>query len=296
MIESTIIPELHTQINQATVTGLFYYPIKSCRGIAMEQAEVGPTGIAHDREFMLVEQESGLFLTQREQPRMALISPTIEGGGDILRLRAPGMADLTTEIVREGSRRQVKVWRDECQVISQGTLVAEWLSEFLGLPCQLNRMAEDFQRMVNRDYARRESDHVSFADGFPLLLISEESLADLNNRLEIPLPMNRFRPNVVISGHGLPFAEDQLDQVRFGQLEFDVVKPCIRCPITTTNQETTERGKEPLKTLATFRRDPKSGGVMFGQNIIPATFGTLHLGDSVEVLSLRQQVLAFANS
>jgi uncharacterized protein YcbX len=148
-------------------------------------------------------------------------------------------------------------------------------------------MSPGFTRSVNPSYAVSESDQVGYADGFPFLLISEESLEDLNSRMAEPLPMNRFRPNIVIKGSGVPFIEDRIRQIKIGEIVFSIVKPCARCKITTTNQQTAEVGKEPLKTLATFRKVVRRG-VMFGQNLIHENRGTLQVGDKVELLKLKK--------
>jgi uncharacterized protein YcbX len=199
-----------------------------------------------------------------------------------LRLNAPGMSPLALDPVRQGSTRNVIVWRDRCPAVDQGPDVARWLSDFLVTDCRLVRMAEEHVRRVDRRYAVGDGDQVGFADGYPFLLISEESLADLNARLSSPLPMNRFRPNIVVSG-GTAFQEDQWRRIRIGDIDFDLVKPCARCVITTTDQATAERGKEPLITLAGFRRSRR--GVLFGQNMIHSGPGTIRHGDLVEVLA-----------
>jgi uncharacterized protein len=263
-----------------TVTGLFHYPIKSCAGTSLVEATVGHRGLIHDREFMVVDASTGLFLTQRDLPRMALIRPSVED--DLLRLDAPGVSQLVLDPVRQGPTCKVIVWRDRCHAVDQGPEVAAWLSKFLETDCRLVRMAEDYVRRVDWRYAVNESDQVGFADGYPFLLISEESLADLNIRLSDPLPMNRFRPNVVVSG-GAAFQEDQWRCIRVGDIDFHLVKPCARCVITTTDQATGERGKEPLTTLASFRR--KNRSVLFGQNMIHSGPGTIRHGDLVEVLA-----------
>ena len=236
---------------------------------------------------MLVEKGTSEMMTQREHSRLALVVPSM--GSDTLRVEAPGMPPLEIPIVYEGQRHVVMMWkRDECHLVDQGAAIAEWFSQFLGHPCHLTRMAQDWVRPVSPNFARRERDRVSLADGYPYLIISEESLADLNSRLDEPLPMNRFRPNIVIAGSGIPYGEDRLDRIRLGEVELDIVKPCARCAITTTDQQTTLRGKEPLKTLATYRRDETTGSVMFGQNVLPATTGLLRVGDRLEVLELKQ--------
>jgi uncharacterized protein YcbX len=267
-------------MTMAAVTALFHYPIKSCGGVALDAAEIGPRGIRHDREFMVVEAASGLFLTQRERPRMALIRPRIADG--VLYLCAPDVPVLAVEQVRAGRSRDVVVWRDRCAAVDQGDAAAGWLSAFLETDCRLVRMADEHVRRVDPAYAVEESNQVGFADGYPFLLISEESLADLNTRMQEPLPMNRFRPNIVVSG-GEPYGEDRWRRIRIGAIVFHVVKACARCVITTTDQETSARGHEPLATLATFRRSAR--GVLFGQNLIHTETGMIRCGDRVEVLA-----------
>ncbi len=266
-----------------TVQALYYYPVKSCAGIAITTAEINERGIVHDREFMVVNADTGTFLSQRELPRMALITPTIAAAG--LTLDTAGMTALNVPIVTTGATGQVLLWKDHCQAVDQGDAAAEWLSTFLQHPCRLVRMAETFVRPVDPTYATRPSDQVGFADGFPLLLISQESLDDLNQRLNEPLLMNRFRPNIVISG-GAPFGEDTVASLQIGTTTFYATKACARCPITTVDQATGERGKEPLRTFATFRRVKR--GVLFGQNLIHSAPGTINVGEAVIALSTKE--------
>lgn len=263
-----------------SVTGLFCYPIKSCAGTALDQAEVEPRGMEHDREFMLIDARSGIFLTQRELPRMALIQPELATGSE-LRVSAPGMPELVTPVRHEGGQRSAVVWHDRCPAIDQGEEAARWFSSFLEHDCRLVRMAEDYVRRVDPTYAVSDSNQVGFADGFPFLLVSQESLDGLNARLAEPLPMDRFRPNIVIAGSGEPFFEDRTPRLEIGAILFHLVKPCSRCVITTTDQRTALRGREPLATLATFRRTDQR--LLFGQNLIHEGCGTLHLGDPVIV-------------
>jgi uncharacterized protein YcbX len=266
-----------------SVTGLYVYPVKSCAGTALDRAELGPRGILHDREFMVVSPDHR-FLTQRELPCLALVHPTITASG--LRLEAEGMSPLAHCPTDAGPRHQVVVWRDTVPAVDQGNAVADWFSTFLQTSVRLVRMPADVVRAVDPVFARRDTDQVGFADGYPLLLISEESLADLNARMDTPLPMNRFRPNVVVRGWGTPFGEDCWREVRIGSVAFDVVKACARCITTTTDQHTAERGAEPLATLATYRRIPR--GVLFGQNLIYAERGVISVGDGLEVRCFRQ--------
>jgi uncharacterized protein YcbX len=261
------------------LTGLFVYPVKSCGGTSLDHADVGPRGIRQDREWMVVDAATGEFLTQREHPRLALVRPSLTAGG--VTLAAPGFVPLEVPVDRRGPSCRVRVWDDRCHAVGQGDAAAAWLSQWLGASCRLVRMSDDFRRDVDPDYAIEPTDQVGFADGFPFLLISEESLADLNARLAAPLPMTRFRPNLVIRGAGEPFAEDRMHSLQLGDVVFDVVKPCGRCVTTTVDQATAETGREPLATLATFR---KSGSkVLFGQNLIHRNQGIVRLGDEVIV-------------
>jgi hypothetical protein len=173
----------------------------------------------------------------------------------------------------------VQVWRDVCDAVPLGEEVNRWFSDFLELSCQLVYMDESTFRPVNPSYATN-NEQVSFADGFPFLLISEASLQDLNQRLDEPVPMNRFRPNLVVSGCEA-FAEDDWREIHIGSISFRVVKPCSRCSITTVEQTTGIRGKEPLLTLAQYRR--RSGEIFFGQNLISGELGTLQIGDVVKI-------------
>jgi uncharacterized protein YcbX len=227
----------------------------------------------------MVVDERNAFLTQRELPRMALVRPTLAGG--VLELTAPGMSPLTVSPGGHHERRQVVVWRDRCTAIDEGPQAAEWLSAFLELPCRLVRIPEDEKRRADPEFAD-PNDEVGFADGFSFLLISRASLDDLNRRLSVPLPMNRFRPNIVVDGTDA-FEEDRWRRIRIDGITFAVAKPCARCAITTTDQDTAERSHEPLRTLATFRH-VAGRGVMFGQNLIHDRPGVLHVGAKVEVL------------
>ena len=263
------------------VRGLFRYPIKSCRGTSLDEATVGPSGIVGDRQWMVVDAD-GNFLSQRELARMALIVPRLSS--DALEVEAPNMGPLRIAIGADGDRRDVTIWDDRCSATDQGDDAAQWFSEFLDTPSRLVRMPDDELRPVDPTYAG-PNDRVGFADGFSLLLTSNASLDDLNRRLEAPLPMNRFRPNIVVDGV-VPFEEDTWHYIRVDGITFTVAKPCARCAITTTDQKTAARAKEPLRTLATFRNVP-GRGVMFGQNLIHDRGGVLHVGSIVEIVSFR---------
>jgi hypothetical protein len=263
------------------LTGLFMYPLKSAAGLSLERATVEPLGLEHDRRWMVVRPD-GSFITGREVPSLVLVRPVPQAGG--LHLSAPGMPELHVPAPPEGAPRlDVTVWEDTCSAARAGAEADGWLSRYLGEPAALVYVDARMERPVDPAYAA-PSDRVGFADGFPLLLLSEASLADLNQRLAHPVPMARFRPNLVVGGCGA-FAEDGWKRLRIGTVELAVVKPCARCVFTTVDPESArpDPGQEPLRTLATFRRQGGKG-VMFGQNVLVRRPGTLRVGDAVEVL------------
>jgi hypothetical protein len=262
------------------IASLIYYPIKACRGFEVDETNVERMGLECDRRMMVVT-PGGHFLTQRDYPKLALVIPSISS--DKLTLSAPGTEELSVPILKSGPTRSVDIWSSkEVQAVDQGELAAEWFSDWLEADVRLVHFAEGAIRKINEQYAVSADDHTGFADDYPILLASEESLADLNNRLDTPVPMNRFRPNVVVRGCEA-FAEDNWSRICIGEVEMAVVKPCARCVVTTIDKQTLERNKEPLKTLATYRK--QTGGAMFGQNVIPLNEGRLRLGMNVEILS-----------
>ena len=260
------------------------YPVKSLKGIPLDSAMVEERGLQYDRRWMLVD-ENRQFITQREVPKMAAVVMEVrpEGlsasiNGD--RLAIPGSPET-------GEVANVKIWSASVKAEFYPKEVDTWFSENLGVSCRLVSMPDTTKRKVEPFYAvRKFKDVVSFADAYPVLLIGEGSLADLNSRLESAVPMNRFRPNLVVSGSG-PFEEDAWKRIRIGSTEFHVVKPCARCVMTTVDQTAgLKTGVEPLKTLSEYRN--KNGKVLFGQNLIAdSPGGTINVGDSVEVLALR---------
>jgi len=256
---------------------LHVYPIKSAGGLTPDEWEVDAFGLRHDRRWMVVD-ATGRMLSQRTHPELALVRPAL--AGETLRVDAPGMPALELPLRPSGSVRvTVAVWDDVCRAIWTGERAARWFSDILGADGSLVYMPDDSVRPADPQYAP-EGSRVSFADAFPFLLLSEESLADLNRRMDLPVPMNRFRPNLVITG-GRPYQEDAMMEFRIGALAFRVVKPCDRCVVTTTDQATAERGPEPLRTLARYRR--RDGKVFFGQNAVHQGLGRLRVGEPVLV-------------
>jgi uncharacterized protein YcbX len=266
------------------ISELNIYPIKSLAGISLESARVEDRGLQFDRRWMLVD-ENRQFITQREVPRMALVK--IEVDDDGLAASVNGDRIRVTGKHATGETATVQIWSSSVKGAFYPKEVDDWFSGAIGSSCRLVLMPETTERKVNPDYAvRKFEDTVSFADGYPFLLIGEGSLADLNSRLDEPVPMNRFRPNFVVAGSE-PFEEDIWKRIRIGSTEFHVVKPSARCVLTTVDQTTGQKnGKEPLKTLSTYRT--RNGNVLFGQNLIAETVGgTVHVGDGVEVVSVR---------
>jgi uncharacterized protein YcbX len=262
-----------------TVSHLNVYPVKSCRGIPLGLATLDRWGIHQDRNWMVVDAD-GLFVSQRTQPRLALVEPAL--GPERLTLRAPDMPKLELPVTgRAGPERQVTVWKDASRALDQGEAAAEWFSAYLGMPARLVRVGAGFKRAVN-EVIYPAGAEVAFADAYPLLVLSRASLDDLNSRLSVPVPMNRFRPNLVIDGCPA-YAEDSWNRIRIGEVTFQVATACVRCVMTTIDQATAEPSKEPLATLATFRRS--EGGVIFGRNAIHQGVGTVRVGDAVEVLA-----------
>lgn len=250
------------------VTELYVYPVKSLRGIRVDSIAVINTGFEYDRRWMLVD-NSGLFLSQRKCPKMALVNVAM--GKEALVVSVGGRKDLHIPYNSKGSDvLAVSVWGDTCDALAVSEEADSWFSEYLGQSCRLVRMPDDFRRPVDPDYARRREDVASFADGFPVLLVSEASLADLNSRLEdkggCAMSMIRFRPNIVVRGCGA-YAEDRMDSLEGEQLDLYPVKPCSRCVIPAIDPETGEKEREPLDTLTEYRRlDGKK--VYFGQNVL----------------------------
>lgn len=254
------------------LAGLFVYPVKSCAGVPVQRWQLDRYGLEHDRRAMVVD-EAGGFLTQRQFPALATIRPEFIDAG--LHLSSPS-GDVDVAWQESGPQRQVEVWDYSGPAVDSGDQAAQFYSDHLGVRCRLVQIPRDHHRSSDPGYPQAP---VAFSDGFPLLLTTEASLAELNSRLPEPLPMNRFRPNLVVAGSA-PFAEDHWTRVSVGSMVIDIVKPCARCTITTVDQATGRReGGEPLRTLGTFRRGVR--GVLFGQNAIHQQVGELAVGDPV---------------
>jgi uncharacterized protein YcbX len=266
----------------ATISELNVYPVKSCRGMALPEARLHDTGLADDRHWMLV-RPNGRFVTQRELPRMALIGTAVDAAG--LTLRAPGMPALSVARQAQGEALGVTVWKYTGSGIDCGDEPARWASTFLDTPLRLVRFDARMPRECSRDWTGDTRAITEFSDGFPILVISRASLAELNSRLRKVLPMERFRPNVVIDDVDA-YDEDRIHEMRAGDVTLRLVKPCTRCSITTTDQQAgVVDGVEPLATLRTYRHDSKLRGEAFGQNaiIVSGVGSTLQVGQRFDL-------------
>ena len=279
------------------LTGLRRYPVKSCRGEDLDEAEVEPWGLTGDRRWMLVD-PAGEVVTAREANRLVLITPEITDGG--LHLTSPGSPDLVVDRPESRPLVDVEIWDDRLQARVADETAGDWFSRIIGRPLRLVYLDDPRRRPVDPEVAD-SADVVSFADGFPLLLATEESLAQLNawiaggpRSADGPVPMTRFRPNLIVRGADA-FAEDGWQRVRVGEVEFRVLTSCIRCVLTTIDPETAVRTKEPLVSLARHRK--VGGKTLFAMNLVPeaplgpgvpdSPYGRVRVGDPVEVLQTR---------
>lgn len=276
----------------AILTQLLLYPIKSCAGMAVPAATLLESGLVaegvHDREWMLVDAD-GRFLTQREFPRMAVITPRPEG--EVLRVSAPALADLLLPLAWDEAapRCRVAIWDDMVDALDCGDGAAAWFSDALGTRCRLVRFRRDVVRPTSVKWTNGVPSQTRFADGYPLLLIGQASLDDLNARLvaagRAPLPMDRFRPNLVVEGLEA-FEEDYVAALAAGPVAIAPVKPCARCPIPSIDQATGLPGPDPLDILQTYRANPRmDGAICMGMNCI-VTAGTgslLYVGQELDV-------------
>lgn len=264
------------------LASLHHYPIKGCRGRVLTTATIDALGIVGDRRLMLVDAD-GRFLSQREEPRLATIDPELDG--PTLLVHHEGVAPLELELDPDGPPRTVRIWRDTVTAADQGDDAAGWFSAILRRPVRLVHFGSAARRPLDPEYTPRAEAETAFTDGYPLLGVLEESLADLNGRLAEPVPMSRFRPNVVITA-GTAWDEDAWGTITIGEMTFDAVKPCARCVVPTTDQATGARHpeQEPLRTLAAFRTIPRLGAI-FGQNLVPRGMGRIAVGDGVQVVA-----------
>lgn len=266
----------------AVVTDLITYPVKGCAGVALTESDLTPAGLAHDRAFMVVN-DSGVCRTQRKDARLAVIRPEVSWDGGLLTLRAPEAEPLEIEVDVESPRRDVVLFGAPFKAIDQGAEAARWLSDVLGTDCRLVRVPPEHQRVTDGLHPGTSG----FADSGALHLLSRASYDDLNARIEAagqaPVALNRLRPNVVVDGWDAPHTEDSVRNVGIGNTELGFAKLALRCAVTLVDQVSGERvGPEPLRTLATYRRQP-GGGVALGAKFSVLRTGKLALGDELDV-------------
>jgi uncharacterized protein len=262
------------------VSQLFIYPIKSFGGISLSEVQISDRGFQYDRRWMLVD-DNNRFITQREEARLALLQTAITSNGIAVYPKDnPGNEMIVPFQFEPREALTVSLFDDSCQAVTIDPLLNDWFSEWLQLKCKLVYMPDACRRRVDARYARNTEDITAFSDGYPILLLSEASLANLNSRLPEALPVNRFRPNLVIS-HTDAYEEDRMEHFIINNIPLYGVKLCARCVITTINQQTIAAGKEPLKTLSAYRM--RNNKVYFGQNVLPAGMGKIRTGDAVVI-------------
>lgn len=261
------------------LSGLYIYPIKSLGGISLQESEIVETGLKYDRNWMLID-EKGTFVTQRKYFELAMLQVSIAGSTLTVTHKKDHAKTISFSLEEStGLRIPVSIWDDESTGQEVSLAVNEWFSDYMQMSVRLVQMPADARRLVDPRYAV-QNEIVSFSDGYPCLLISQASLNGLNERLAEPVLMDRFRPNFVFTG-GEPHIEDTFANFDLGEIHFSAVKPCARCVLTTIDQQTGEKGQEPLKTLAGYRTVNKK--VMFGQNLIHQGNGIIRVGDQIRV-------------
>ena len=265
---------------------IYIYPVKSLGGICLEKSNITTRGLENDRRFMLVN-ENGRFLSQREYPQLAVFKTAIKG--DFLEITHKKTSQNLTINLSYNSNLpliSVTIWDDETLAIEVSSEATNWFSEALGVLTRLVYMPEESQRKTDAQYALTGKEITSFSDGYPILIIGQSSLDDLNNRLENPVNINRFRPNFVVA-NSEPFEEDAWHEFTIGNVRFFGVKPCARCIMTTIDQETGEKkGKEPLLTLNNYRK--VNDKILLGQNVLISQLGTVSIGDDVTVINRKK--------
>lgn len=257
-----------------SLASIHVYPVKSLGGYSVQEAQLTDRGLEHDRRWMLVDAD-GTFQTQREHAAMACLHTRAHTGGfRVTDVRNGATLDLPWTL-DGGEERMCGIWSDRVRTIRGGEPWSAWFSERLGAPVELVYMPDRTKRNTDGRYAKGIT---SLSDGFPYLVLSQASVDDLNSRLQQPVPLDRFRPNLVVSG-GVPYQEDDWTDMQVGGVHFQLVKACGRCMIVTTDQRTGERSKEPLRTMATYRS--AGARILFGMNAMGPAAGTVRVGDPI---------------
>lgn len=274
------IVELRISQTDLIISELLIYPVKSMGGISVESCRVTDRGFEHDRRWMLVDAENR-FITQREFPELVFFRTAILGNNINITDRRDDCSINIPLVTNGGETIAVDIWDDRCEAICMDQQISDWFSARLSQPVTMVYMPDQSRRPVDPAYAEN-GELTSFSDGYPVLIIGEASLQDLNRRLEMPVAMDRFRPNIVFKGE-LPFEEDGFQKIMAGDVQFKAVKPCARCILTTTDQESGMRSPEPLKTLSVYRK--LNNKIYFGQNLLVLKTGRIQVGDKLTILS-----------
>ncbi len=269
------------------ISHLYVYPIKSLGGILLDEVALTDRGLENDRRFVLID-DNNRFISQRELAKMALLHTVICGNQLLVFEKGDSTNLLKLDLVpASGDLVHVVLFNDESEGWVMSKEINDWFTMKLDRNCRLVFMPDAVKRKVDPLYAHN-SEIAAFSDGFPVLMIGQASLQDLNNRLDQWVPMNRFRPNIVFSG-GTPFEEDTMKAVMINNISFSAVKPCARCVVTTIDQETGLKGKEPLRTLNKYRQ--LNNKLYFGQNILYRGAGILKIGDELKVMQRQSHLL-----
>lgn len=268
-------------MKELVLTEIWIYPVKSLGGIPLTSAKVMGKGLEFDRRWMLID-DNNVFMTQRIHTQMAMFQMELSGRQITVRKKNATSSQSITfsaDTSTTGEKIRAKIWDDEVDVYEIGQHLSKWFSEHLEMSCRLVSFPEKNPRAVDPKY-NVNNEHVSLADAYPFLIIGQSTLNDLNTRLKEPVPMNRFRPNFVFTG-GEPYEEDTWREFKIGENKFVGVKPCGRCVLTTVNQDTAEKGIEPLYTLSTYRK--RETKVLFGQNLVALDHGIVRVGDKISM-------------
>lgn len=266
-------------MNELVLTEIWIYPVKSLGGMPLRSAKVMGKGLEFDRRWMLID-ETNTFMTQRINAQMAMFKLSLSGRMiNVVKKNATSSPTINFSVDAPpiGQKIRAKIWNDDVDVVEVDEKLSKWFSDHLAMNCKLVSFPEKNPRPVDPKY-KVNDEQVSLADAYPFLIIGQSSLDDLNRRLAEPVPMNRFRPTFVFTG-GEPYEEDAWREFNIGENKFVGVKPCARCVLTTVNQDTAQKGTEPLYTLSTYRkRDSK---VLFGQNLVALDHGVVNVGDKI---------------
>ncbi|KQR70424.1 MOSC domain-containing protein [Pedobacter sp. Leaf176] len=275
-------------MSKLVVSGIYVYPIKSLGGISLSESLVEEKGLQYDRRWVLTD-DTGLFITQRKYPLLSLLQVSISDDVVTVFHKENPKQKISFGISQQiGEQIPVTIWDDLTKGIEVDAEVSKWFSDYMNMEVKLLRMPEQERRNVDSRYAGND-EIVSFADGYPCLIIGQSSLDELNTKLEKPILMDRFRPNIVFTG-GEPHAEDGISEFEIDKISFSAVKPCARCVLVTVDQQHGTKSPEPLKTLAKYRT--LNNKIMFGQNLIHKGSGSIKIGAEIKIKSTKEKIFS----